>query len=865
MPPEIEYRIVNHQFRTVSEFARLLKGSTAFRLALTGTDPVMKDYPYQTMAMHVPTFRGMAETGKFAAYLDEFMGNFEKASKENERYMSFSELVRGFNAEYLKSTGLDKKGIKNPLRRGEPMPIGMLDRLARDVKNASRQVIDEEASLKLATKAMPDAEYFAACDALAEKIYGHPMAKQGRKMVPLTAEIAAQMMGSGKRNLEKTMTFGAGKIKAMGAIKFRDFMHMTKSKGMLDTDENIEASHTETDKLQTKYRDGASDHYAYSNMWDALDDAMKALAIAGKKKNATTADLRRELTKLNFTTGEIPEDILQAGIDSLKAIHGSKVPYFEGKPERPVKLNEFVGAVVPDDAPNNVVELLQKHGLAVVKASYENRLAAVTSLANQLEKSKGGVMFESATGILESMTPEIRYLYDYLKSPAWEDLPFQMNYLLGRWLETQDIEFPEEAGTEDYEQIEWMRLHDKANYQAFGEWLETQDDEGDGQTKKYFDDNPKIVNNIWCLHFTDNADDVWREGFTFGTDDMELLGLTSFRRSVKNGKWGFAFDAANTSWRKYKGQHGGLKYGDSAVMFKASGVKVYHYSDDEDQVIFDTRTVTDIVQLEKISYPIDGLETSVWAVVDRKGHPLYHTGDNTIEDLDNAAMWVIKHYDQYKNAIHTGHAPAASRKAKFESEDDEVLKLSNNMIEIRMDSRPDVTGALDEIKNTYEQFERNRYLFTDAAMFEASRFGDSIYLTSVFVLPEERKSGLATKMMDAICDIVDRHNVNIVIFPKRMGNDGLTTPELKKWYAKFGFKNSDQGNMLRTPARVSGNPSTKPRCTILGFPWRSRNRFRNPTSSSCIMDSIPCKKRSWQSSMASAEKNGPTGFTATKL
>src|SRR5205814_3328412 len=58
------------------------------------------------------------------------------------------------------------------------------------------------------------------------------------------------------------------------------------------------------------------------------------------------------------------------------------LPYFEAKPERPVRFDEFAGAVVPKDASAAVFEILKRRGVPV--RTYDPELADLATEADRI-------------------------------------------------------------------------------------------------------------------------------------------------------------------------------------------------------------------------------------------------------------------------------------------------------------------------------------------------------------------------------------------------------------------------------------------------------------------------------------------------
>jgi hypothetical protein len=143
----------------------------------------------------------------------------------------------------------------------------------------------------------------------------------------------------------------------------------------------------------------------------------------------------------------------------------------------------------------------------------------------------------------------------------------------------------------------------------------------------------------WLIHFSDDAEDVATDGLTKGQGDIDRLALTTHQGKAEKeyGGYNFAFIADS----KYAAQTARTgKYGRNAVMFQASGIPVYHYSDEEDQVVVWGKDVS----TEKMVFlSNDGGE---WTVRSRKGGRDPITGD-----FKTVVAWVMKNYNQYRRVL----------------------------------------------------------------------------------------------------------------------------------------------------------------------------------------------------------------------
>jgi hypothetical protein len=150
-----------------------------------------------------------------------------------------------------------------------------------------------------------------------------------------------------------------------------------------------------------------------------------------------------------------------------------------------------------------------------------------------------------------------------------------------------------------------------------------------------------LPNTTWLVHFSDDASSICHNGFKYGMDQMDKLGLTTyFKKDAKAyGGYNFAF-AALSRYAVHAAYE--KKYGRNAVIFQNSGVECMHHGDEEDQIIFWGADVNpkSIVYLKE-----DGGD---WCVVPRDFDKREFLFKGTFEKTVN---WVIQNYQQYRKVL----------------------------------------------------------------------------------------------------------------------------------------------------------------------------------------------------------------------
>lgn len=237
------------------------------------------------------------------------------------------------------------------------------------------------------------------------------------------------------------------------------------------------------------------------------------------------------------------------------------------------------------------------------------------------------------------------------KEERIEFLPSKYAYLLSHFLDDVEVSKSElgvsDEDAEDDEIVDELEQNKSDYYKQFGEWLYDKvladgDElipETDLPSWVYFDD-PKLVKNQWLVHFTKNdSSSIAEDGFIYGVDDIEKLGLTTWidEDDKRSGGYNFAYLVTD----KFKMERGKYVYGNEAVLFRASGYRFYHNSDEEYQTIFRGDTATCII-------PIIAGEEDRWSVRN------ILNGDSLFENnkIDAVIKWTINNYDQYRKVLH---------------------------------------------------------------------------------------------------------------------------------------------------------------------------------------------------------------------
>jgi len=154
----------------------------------------------------------------------------------------------------------------------------------------------------------------------------------------------------------------------------------------------------------------------------------------------------------------------------------------------------------------------------------------------------------------------------------------------------------------------------------------------------------KDIHNGWLIHFSDNADSISDSGFVFGTDEFNNLSYSGCRTGNKFGQgYNFAYDVNDFEKYYQSSRSSAPKYGKGAVLFRASGIKVWHYGDEEYQVIFNGKTVNSVVYIRYNDADSD----YDWCIKNNRTRRIIVQDDN----LAKLVKWYINNEAQYQTPV----------------------------------------------------------------------------------------------------------------------------------------------------------------------------------------------------------------------
>lgn len=266
-----------------------------------------------------------------------------------------------------------------------------IDSLIAYAENPEEKVVDRAALSKLIDEKSPEENVRDWIYENISKYYSAPYITIGnRKYDYNLMNIFKSMMSQGKvGGAENTaLTFSQGLTNSYAARRLSTRAQMATEERLLSAEKE---SGEKVNALYDKYHELATKNYKWSDAWEALDESGRALADYLKSDNRDYKLMENALKKRNFT----PLDTLvETAIELADAIDGMSREYFEAKPDRIMQLSEFSVALVPSDASEETLSILQKAGLQTSTYDKAKRSTAIQDYLDSNEYMKSQILFQ---------------------------------------------------------------------------------------------------------------------------------------------------------------------------------------------------------------------------------------------------------------------------------------------------------------------------------------------------------------------------------------------------------------------------------------------------------------------------------------
>lgn len=271
-------------------------------------------------------------------------------------------------------------------------------------QNAKRQEVDLAALNELLDKEAPRAVFESWLHSTFLKSLGERrVVKENGRTAPYTLNEIVREMTRKVRDAEG-FNYGLGNARSKGAKKFKTLRQLQQHSSRLTSAEQLEEVKKEIDKELSALVRELTPYRRYKN-----DSGFEALLTAiGDSYSAPLSVALR-----NAALDNVPED-LRLRIEQFAAtLVNAPTEYFEAKPQRAVRLNEFRGAVIPSSTTAQVRAVLEKHGLRVQEYDSKDagsRRQAVARLAEVLDEERseilGDVIFSRGNSKLSFIEPQ---------------------------------------------------------------------------------------------------------------------------------------------------------------------------------------------------------------------------------------------------------------------------------------------------------------------------------------------------------------------------------------------------------------------------------------------------------------------------
>jgi hypothetical protein len=131
------------------------------------------------------------------------------------------------------------------------------------------------------------------------------------------------------------------------------------------------------------------------------------------------------------------------------------------------------------------------------------------------------------------------------------------------------------------------------------------------------------------------------------------------------------------------------------------------------------------------------------------------------------------------------------------------MNLKGLLVEWGTSDKASINAAIEDIRNLGEinPFNSREVLIDNNVSVELSNFDGHLWINSIMTL--ERGRGDASRVLQKMCDIADKHQVYMGLGASPFGKTkGLNKSQLIAWYKRYGFKKVDYDTMERPPMPI---------------------------------------------------------------
>jgi hypothetical protein len=302
--------------------------------------------------------------------------------------------------------------------KGE-LSANKIDRFLDDARRVDTREVDRDAMEQRTSDAIQSAGLTDVFDAWARERVTTALSgdrhferySDGKKRPATLDNLVREMKARGLQGGESDTPGGLGWVRAHGARKFRSLEEIQSDRARLVPPEEMARVKGTLERQWDEIVKAVSPYHEKGMGFGTLDNLAVAIAHSYKKGVSLAREL--ELSGLK----DMPADLVKRIEVFAEQLRTTPTEYFEAKPPRAVRLQEFQVAVVPQSVEARVRPTLEKHGLQVevfddrgpeggVKVSdLEQKRGAARAQAIAAAAEKHALLFQGKRG-------EIRFQVD---------------------------------------------------------------------------------------------------------------------------------------------------------------------------------------------------------------------------------------------------------------------------------------------------------------------------------------------------------------------------------------------------------------------------------------------------------------------
>ena len=342
-----------------------------------------------------PVFRADGYTTR-RPKADIFVNNEAENFAENNVTNVFADIPRGSSVSQLDGASVNQtiaedlfKGFEGsysniPLRAKYMIDKGLLDPkkfetqvdIARFVRTDFKETEDYYNYIGKLRKDM-----LASGGDATEKLFV-TYTNTGRKYLPATLDNYVKLMkknkGAGQENLMLTM----GALRAKVTPKFRNISQIKAERSKIVNNEDFVKAKDMVEQDYTDFMDQLTDVLPKDIDFRTAEELFNDIVTNRLGSHPYSKPYEPKIT----------EAILKQGAELRQKLINLPTEYFEIKPQRGVKINEFKGAIVPENALKSTLEILKKNGITkIFKYKNEDERKKLVSKFPEFMFSAGGL------------------------------------------------------------------------------------------------------------------------------------------------------------------------------------------------------------------------------------------------------------------------------------------------------------------------------------------------------------------------------------------------------------------------------------------------------------------------------------------